>query len=80
LVGALIISVIKSKDIYVSPIGTGIVGHPVTFTIDIEDGDGLLVVKVTESGHIIPNTIVQQIEQYRYEVTFIPTVARTHDI
>ncbi|CAF1303393.1 unnamed protein product, partial [Didymodactylos carnosus] len=77
--GTLKLSVVKSKEVYVSPIDNGIVGNPITFTIDIEDDNGPLVVKVTESGHIVPNTIVH-IERHRYEVTFIPTVSRTHEI
>ncbi|CAF1615421.1 unnamed protein product, partial [Adineta ricciae] len=71
-----------SKEIRVAHIPTGTVGKPIIFTIDINEPKPLDVL-VTEShgGRVIPHTMIPlNIEKKRYQITFIPLVARQHTV
>ncbi|CAF3819425.1 unnamed protein product [Rotaria sordida] len=68
------------EQVHVSSIPSGVVGRPITFTIDVADSN-LIKILITEShsGQIISHTMTSiSNNKKHYEISFIPNIACQH--
>ncbi|UJR14889.1 hypothetical protein I4U23_001873 [Adineta vaga] len=70
------------EQVRVSPISSGIVGQPITFTVDVADINLLSIAIIeTQSGRIVSHTMTSRSnDKKHYEISFLPNIARQHTV